>query len=54
MRMMQDFYYEPNQNITQQVSIAQSVERKTEDLEAACSIHARDIVPFAPWHVVLF
>jgi hypothetical protein len=24
------------------VSIAQSVERKTEDLEAACSIHARD------------
>ena len=31
----------------QLVSIAQSVERKTEDLEAACSIHARDIVPFA-------
>ena len=25
-----------------QVPIAQSVERKTEDLEAACSIHARD------------
>ena len=28
------------------VSIAQSVERKTEDLEAACSIHARDTVSF--------
>jgi hypothetical protein len=30
------------------VSIAQSAERKTEDLEAACSIHARDnYFPFA-------
>ena len=30
----------------QHVSIAQSAERKTEDLEAACSIHARDSVYF--------
>ncbi len=33
------------------VPIAQSVERKTEDLEAACSIHARDTGFF--WYILL-